>query len=68
MTQIISNKKATLDYIDKNPDTDGIEIRNALAPELPAYSPDLNPIEKCWANFKKKLRKIIKKSKNIFYR
>ena len=22
---------------------------------LPAYSPDLNPIEKCWANFKKKL-------------
>ena len=27
---------------------------------LPAYSPDLNPIEKCWTNFKKKLRKIIK--------
>ena len=32
---------------------------------LPAYSPDLNPIEKCWANFKKKLRKIIKKSKSF---
>ena len=32
---------------------------------LPAYSPDLNPIEKCWANFKKKFRKIIKKSKNF---
>ena len=27
---------------------------------LPAYSPDLNPIEHCWANFKKYLRKIIK--------
>lgn len=27
---------------------------------LPAYSPDLNPIEKFWANFKRNLRKIIK--------
>ena len=26
---------------------------------LPAYSPDLNPIEHCWANFKNCLRKII---------
>lgn len=28
---------------------------------LPPYSPDLNPIEKIWANFKKNLRKVIKK-------
>ncbi len=28
---------------------------------LPAYSPDLNPIEKFWANVKKNLRKLIKK-------
>ena len=27
---------------------------------LPAYSPDLNPIEKFWANLKRNLRKIIK--------
>ena len=27
---------------------------------LPPYSPDLNPIEKFWANFKRNLRKIIK--------
>lgn len=32
---------------------------------LPAYSPDLNPIEKCWANFKRWLRKLIKKSKTF---
>jgi isftu1 transposase len=32
---------------------------------LPVYSPDLNPIEHCWANFKNYLRKIIKKCKNI---
>ena len=32
---------------------------------LPAYSPDLNPIEHCWANFKKALRKLIKKAKNF---
>ena len=32
---------------------------------LPAYSPDLNPIEKCWANFKKKLRKLIKKANSF---
>ena len=25
---------------------------------LPPYSPDLNPIEKVWANFKKILRKV----------
>ena len=28
---------------------------------LPPYSPDLNPIEKFWANFKRNLRKCIKK-------
>jgi transposase len=28
---------------------------------LPPYSPDLNPIEKVWANFKSNLRRIIKK-------
>ncbi len=28
---------------------------------LPPYSPDLNPIEKFWANFKRNLRKVIKK-------
>ena len=27
---------------------------------LPAYSPDLNPIEKFWANFKRNLRKVVK--------
>lgn len=33
---------------------------------LPPYSPDLNPIEHCWANFKTCLRKIIKKCENIY--
>ena len=32
---------------------------------LPAYSPDLNPIEKFWANFKRNLRKIIKNYGNF---
>lgn len=32
---------------------------------LPPYSPDLNPIEHCWGNFKNYLRKIIKKFSNI---
>ena len=44
----------------------GIAVRNGVnVIFLPAYSPDLNPVEKCWANFKKKLRKIIKKSKSF---
>lgn len=38
------------------------ELKNINIIFLPPYSPDLNPIEKCWANFKKKLRKIIKKA------
>ena len=33
---------------------------------LPPYSPDLNPIEKVWAIFKRNLRKIIKKCGNNF--
>ena len=32
---------------------------------LPTYSPDLNPIEHCWANFKNCLRTIIKNFSNI---
>lgn len=32
---------------------------------LPPYSPDLNPIEHCWANFKNYLRKIIHSCDNF---
>lgn len=32
---------------------------------LPPYSPDLNPIEKCWANIKQKLRRMA--STNTFF-
>ena len=40
---------------------DLIEKRGCKLLYLPPYSPDLNPIEKFWANFKRNLRKIIKK-------
>jgi transposase len=33
---------------------------------LPPYSPDLNPIEKVWANLKKFLRKNIKRFKSLW--
>lgn len=32
---------------------------------LPPYSPDLNPIEKCWANLKAKIKKIIGNFKSL---
>ena len=32
---------------------------------LPAYSPDLDPIEKFWANLKRNIRKVIKTSENL---
>lgn len=30
-----TDKQIILDYINKNPDADGVEIRDAIAPELP---------------------------------
>jgi transposase len=32
---------------------------------LPPYSPDLNPIEKFWANFKKMVRSNLEKIQNL---
>lgn len=32
---------------------------------LPPYSPDLNPIEKVWANIKKKVQGILEKTKGL---
>ena len=32
---------------------------------LPPYSPDLNPIEKFWANFKQMVRKNLEKIQNL---
>jgi transposase len=34
-----------------------IEARGATVEFLPPYSPDLNPIEKCWSKVKARLRK-----------
>lgn len=32
---------------------------------LPPYSPDLNPIEKYWANMKKKVREFLREVQNF---
>ena len=32
---------------------------------LPPYSPDLNPIEKCWANLKNKVKELLRKTKEF---
>ena len=38
-----------------------VEEANRKLVFLPPYSPDLNPIEKFWANFKAKIKKVIHK-------
>ena len=42
-----------------------IEKADCFLVYLPVYSPDLNSIEHCWANFKNYLRKIIKNFKDF---
>ncbi len=32
---------------------------------LPPYSPDLNPIEKCWANIKTRVKELFLKTRNF---
>ena len=44
---------------------DLIEDRGCRLIYLPPYSPDLNPIEKFWANLKRNLKKVRKKFDNI---
>lgn len=41
------------------------EERGVTIIYLPPYSPDLNPIEKLWANLKRNIRKLIKKCDNL---
>jgi len=42
-----------------------IEKVNCKLLYLPPYSPDLNPIEKFWENFKRNIKKLIKKCGEI---
>lgn len=52
--------------IHKGPEVrDAIEKAGCTLVYLPTYSPDLNAIEHCWANFKNYLRKIIKNFVNF---
>ena len=44
---------------------EAIEEVGCILVYLPTYSPDLNSIEHCWANFKNYLRKIIKNFANL---
>lgn len=42
-----------------------VEARGATLKFLPPYSPDLNPIEPCWALLKKELRRLAIRAKNL---
>ena len=44
---------------------EAIEKAGCCLVYLHVYSPDLNHIEQCWANFKNYLRKIIKNFDNL---
>lgn len=60
--QLIKGQYVILDNVSfhKSPKVrEYIENIGCFLLYLPAYSPDLNPIEHCWANFKNCLRRII---------
>ena len=42
-----------------------IESAGCVLLFLPPYSPDLNPIEKFWANFKRQVKDTVTKFKNL---
>ena len=42
-----------------------IEVAGCKLIYLPAYSPDLNRIEKCWAWLKSRIRKLLRNSDNL---
>lgn len=61
--QIVIMDNATFHKASKTKEL--IEHAGCVLLFLPPYSPDLNPIEKFWANFKKQVKEIATKFKNL---
>ena len=66
--ELVAGKIIIMDNAKVHKSDEILDLANSVGCKvlfLPPYSPDLNPIEKFWANLKKAIKKVIRKTESF---